>query len=209
MHRVTRLTVSFLLFALIAMSLSPARSAAQGGFGSRATAGIFAGVTFPRGDLSDEVKTGWHAGALAKMRAYGALDARIDGTYTKFGKKALVGGGASVSTDASIAFGTLNALVNLGADSAAYPGDNTVSPYLVAGVGGYRLDFKATCVGACTTFVAPDAKTYFGLNIGGGASVPLAGIRTFLEARYHRISRSDANGGTRTMVLVSAGVKFR
>ncbi len=195
----------------VAFAGVPSLASAQIGFGTRPTAGVFGGVTFPRGDLSDVVGTGWHAGALAKMRVFRAFDLRLDGTYAKFGKKDEINGGNSAffDTDAKITFGTVSAVLNLGADSAAYPGDNTVSPYLVGGLGGYRLDFNSNCSGTCAGIQALDVTTDLGLNIGFGATVPLAGIRTFAEGRFHRILRSDDDGGAATMFLLSVGVKFR
>ncbi|MEO8576844.1 MAG: outer membrane beta-barrel protein [Gemmatimonadales bacterium] len=200
--------------ALIAVAssavLATPSARAQSGFGTKPTAGIFGGVTFPRGAFADEIGTGWNAGGFAKIRAYGPLDVRIDGTYNKFAEKDLVETGGTVTTKAAITFGTIGALINLGTDSAAYPGDNSVSPYLMAGAGRYRLDYDAVCVGtSCDQFIDPGVHTFWGTNIGGGATIPLAGIRTFLEARYHRISRSDPDGGARSMVVISAGVKFR
>lgn len=211
MNRVIRLTLPVALVALVSL---PATAQRPGP--GRPTAGILGGVTFPTGDFKDEVSTGWHAGGLVKMRAYGALDIRLDGAYAKFGKKDIQGTAATVSTDANISYGTLNALINLGPDSAAYPEDKTNSPYLLAGIGRYRLDFKAVCNElvsggiACSQFVPPTIKTYTGLNIGAGVTVPFfAGVRTFVETRYHRISRPLEEGGARGMVVLSAGVKIR
>lgn len=204
----SRWSFTVVLVLGVALAAAPSVLVAQSGFGTRPTAGVFGGVTFPRSDLGAEVKMGWHAGALAKIRAYRSLDARIDGTYAKFGKKVVEGTIATVSTDASVGFGTLSAVLNLGADSAAYPGDNTVSPYLIGGLGIYRLDYKAVCAGTCATFVAPALENNLGLNIGFGATAPIVGIRTFVEGRYHRISR-NADFGSRSMLLISVGVKFR
>jgi len=201
----TRLSV--LALSLIA-ALSTTASAQQG-FG-RPTVGIFGGVTLPSGDFNDEVGTGWHAGGLIKARAYGVLDVRVDGTYGKFAKKDIVGTIATVTTDGRVLFGTVNALVNLGPDSAAYPGDNSAAPYILAGFGRYQLDYKASCVGeGCTTFEEPGKNTHNGINIGGGSTFPLAGVRTFIEARYHRIMRETTDGGSRAMVTISAGLKIR
>lgn len=205
----TRLSVALIALAFFTGAFAASPVHAQGGFGSRATAGVFGGAVLGSGEFSDEVGRGWHAGALAKAKAFGVLDLRIDGTYAKLGKKNFVGTTRTVSTNALITLGTVNALINLGADSAEYPGDNAVSPYIMAGGGAYRLDFDATCLGDCATFSNPAVDTYLGLNFGGGATVPLAGLRTFVEARYHRISRSLAEGGARTIVLLSAGIKFR
>lgn len=210
MRRKTCLSVSLIAAACIGTVAAPSGAQAQSGIGTRPTVGIYAGPSFPRGALDDEVGIGWHGGAFAKIRAYGPLDVRIDGTYGKFGKKELVGTDATVRTNATVGFGTLSGLINLGPDSAAYPGDNTVSPYLIAGGGRYRLDFDAVCTDAsCGSFIDPGIHTFWGINVGGGATVPLAGLRTFIEARYHRISRDEIDGGSRVMVLVSAGIKFR
>lgn len=209
MIRATRLSVAVASLVLTAGAFASLPAHAQGGFGSRATAGVFGGLTLGSGEFTDEVGRGWHAGALAKAKAFGVLDLRIDGTYAKLGKKDLVGTTRTVSTNALITFGTVNALINLGADSAQYPGDNSVSPYVMAGAGAYRLDFDANCLRDCATFNNPSVDTYLGLNFGGGATVPVAGLRTFVEARYHRISRSLVEGGARTIVLLSAGIKFR
>lgn len=200
-----KVCLSLLAITLIAAFAETAE--AQGGFG-RPTAGIFGGVTLPSGDFNDEVGTGWHAGGLVKMRAFKALDIRLDGTFNKFAEKEIVASIATVETYASLVHVNLDALVNLGPDSAAYPGDNTIAPYILAGVGGYRLDYDAKCTGSCEEFDAP-TRNHFGLNIGGGATVPLAGIRTFVEARYHRMMRDVAEGNSRSFIVISAGVKFR
>jgi hypothetical protein len=210
MRRKTCLSVSLIAVAGSAFLAMASAAHAQSGFGQKLTAGIFGGVTFPRAAFSDEVGTGWNAGGFGKIRLYGPLDLRVDGTYTKFGAKDLVESGGTVTTKTTVQFGTIGGVINLGTDSAAYPGDNSVSPYLMAGAGRYRLDYDAVCVGAsCGSFVDPGINTFWGLNVGGGATIPLAGIRTFLEARYHRISRSELDGGGRVMVVISAGVKFR
>jgi opacity protein-like surface antigen len=196
------------LSALLSM-VFVSQASAQSGFGERPTIGVFGGLTAPTGDFGDEVSKGWHAGGLLKVRAYRALDVRVDGTYSKLGKKDIVGTDATLNTDGTVSFGTLSAVANMGPDSAMYPGDNSVSPYLVAGLGAYRLDYAATCTGTCDTFEAPEIKTNIGWNIGLGASLPLAGIRGFVEGRYHRISRSADIGGSRSMLLLSAGLRFR
>ena len=210
MRRKTGLSLSLIALVCSAVLAMPSAAHSQSGFGQKPTAGIFGGVTFPRGAFDDEVGTGWNAGAFAKIRLYGPLDGRVDGTYAKFGKQDLVATGGTVTTNTSVVFGTIGGLLNLGTDSAAYPGDNSVSPYLMAGAGRYKLDYDAVCVGtSCGQFIDPGINSFWGINIGGGATIPLAGIRTFLEARYHRISRNELDGGSRVMVVVSGGVKFR
>lgn len=199
-----------ILFAVTVTAAFSSRADAQVMGPGRPTAGIFGGGSLPSGDFNDEAGNGWHAGGLVKMRAYGALDVRLDGVYTNLGKKDIVGTLATVTTNTRILQGTLDAQVNLGPDSAAYPGDNTVSPYLMLGPGLYNLDYDATCRGTgCPDFEDPGKRTHTGFNVGGGASIPFLGLRSFIEARYHRIMRKTLEGQSRSMVMVSAGVKFR
>lgn len=211
MNPVRRL--STLLVAVIAIT-SAAEAQGRPGPG-RPTAGILGGLTLPFGDFKDEVGKGWHAGGLVKMRAYGALDVRVDGAYTKFGKKDIQGSTLTLTTDGSLRYFTANALVNLAPDSAAYPGDKTNSPYLFAGYGRYRLAYDETCAPAtsggtaCNAYNPTERRTYGGVNIGGGVSLPFLGLRSFVELRYHRISRPLSDGSTRSMVTASAGLKIR
>ena len=210
MRRKTCLSVSLIAVVCAAVLSMPTAARAQSGFGQRLTAGVYGGLTIPRGAFDDEVGTAWNGGGFGKIRVYGPLDLRIDGTYSKFAKKDIVGTIATVTTDGRVLFGTVNALVNLGPDSAAYPGDNSAAPYILAGFGRYQLDYKASCVGeGCTTFEEPGKNTHNGINIGGGSTFPLGGVRTFIEARYHRIMREATDGGSRAMVTISAGLKIR
>ena len=202
------------LFAIgLLAGISSAASAQTLGLG-RPTAGILGGYSHPIGDLQETSGEGWHAGGLFKMRVYGMLDARLDGTYTKFGRKHIPvdlasGGTAVIHTSPAIEYGTLTALVNMGPDSAAYPGDNSPAPYLFAGLGFYHLDFDFTCTGECQGFPETNSENHPGVNIGFGVTAPFAGIRTFLEGRYHRIMRNADDGGARSFATLSVGVKFR
>ena len=196
------------LFVAAILVTSVATSARAQGPG-RPTAGIFGGVSSVSGDFKNEVGNGWLAGGLIKMRAWGPLDVRVDGTYVKLGSKEIVASDVTVTTDARIAFGTINALLNLGPDSAAYPGDNSVSPYLLGGIGSYQLEYDWTCTGECAQYIFPGKQNHVGISGGFGATMPLLGIRTFAEARYHRVFRHLNDGGSRSMILIAAGVKFR
>lgn len=207
MKRVSVLLVSL---AFVASSTS---ANAQGGFG-RPTAGIFGGVATPRGTLSDEAGNGWTAGVFLKMRAYRALDIRVDGNYAKLGEKSFdipftTGDTAVGHLDTKIPFATLAVHVNLGPDSAEYPGDNTVSPHLLVGIGMYKLDYNFTCVGPCEGINTIPTENHFGVNVGGGATIPLLGVRAFVEGRYHRISQKPEFGDARTFITLAAGLKIR
>lgn len=211
MNLARRLSIAIALVAAIGRDMQ-----AQGQPGpGRPTVGIFAGPTFPLGALKNDVAAGWNAGVLAKMRVYGPLDIRGDGTYSKFGRKKDIPGDIAhtFATDANARFGTLTALLNLGADSAAYSGDRTNSPYLFGGFGRYRLDLSPACVevatGGCTGIQFARPKTHNGVNLGFGVSIPFIRLRTMVEIRYHRISLPLEEGGTRSMLTAAAGLKIR
>lgn len=201
--------------SLLAVLLIVAVAATAGaqGFG-RPTAGIYGGLSSPRGTLGDEAGNGWNAGVLLKVRAYKALDIRVDGTYAKFGAidfdiPIAVGDTAAGRLDPKVLFGTLNLQVNLGPDSAEYPGDNTVSPYLLTGIGVYKLNYQFTCEGSCGQIETIPTEDHFGVNIGGGASIPVFGLRTFVEGRYHRISQRPQYGNARTFITLAVGLRIR
>lgn len=206
-----RACLSLVVLALAVTTGSDAQAQLFG----RPTAGVFGGITTPHGDFGEEVNNGWNAGILVKARLYGALDLRLDGTYAKLGKATFVyplitpGDTVTIRTDAKAPYATLDAHVSLGPDSAEYPGDNTVTPHVLAGIGLYHLDYVTSCSGPCDGVTTLPAQNHFGINFGGGATIPIAGLRTFVEARYHRISRKPEDGDQRSLVTVSAGFKIR
>lgn len=174
--------------------------------------GIFAGGTLPRGDFKAETEPGWNAGGLLKIRVTRSLDLRLDGMFTQLGTRTIDLGTAAVDSKSDVALASFLAELNLGPDSAQYPGDNTVSPYINGGPALYRYKFEGTCTGACEGFLSGNEESGVGLNVGAGANVPLWGIPAFAEVRYHRfgtmfpITQADA---TATMITVSVGVKLR
>ncbi len=174
--------------------------------------GIYGGLTLPRGDWKLETDLGWHAGALGKVRVTRTFDARIDGAYSRLGSKSTEYTDAAVESESELLFGTLVAELNLGPDSAQYPGDNSVSPYIHIGPGIYRYKFDGVCTGNCGRFTTSHEETKVGLTIGAGANVPFGRIPLFAEFRWHRfgtvlpISQFES---TVTMFTFSAGFKIR
>jgi hypothetical protein len=191
------------------LSLFSVSTSAQSGFGGRPTVGIFGGASLPSGDLGDEAGIGGHAGALASIRLYRMLDLRVDGAWMKFAEKEVDRSPTFYHTYASVVFGTVDAVLNLGPDSSAYPGDRSVSPYLLAGGGAYKLDYDEECSGNCTGFVQLEPRTKFGLNVGIGSNATFGWLHPFVEGRYHRMSSMTDTGDSRSMFTVSAGLRFR
>ena len=199
------------LFACAAVFL-PATVFAQG-LGTKLQAGVFGGISAPKGELRNETKVGWNAGGLVKMRIAGPLDVRLDGAYADFGSRQFNVTTATIDSKANLLFGTLNAELNLGPDSAQYPGDNSISPYIFAGAGRYQTKFDVTCTGQCALVLTTgDDRTAWGFNLGAGANIPIGPVPTFVDFRYHRFgTRFPGLGedGTGTLITASVGVKLR
>jgi hypothetical protein len=134
--------------------------------------GLAGGVSLPQGDLADGVNTGWHAfGTLALSTVMQPLGLRLDVAYNRFAF-------SDVDGHQAVGSATLNATYRL-------PMTNSpMSPYLISGLGAYRTE--------CSLDVGCDPMTKFGWNVGLGTKL-FVGFRSFVEARYHRTKRGDAN----------------
>lgn len=207
----SRAKCAFLLMIIPAMVAVTSPVQAQRVIPGRFSAGVFGGFSKPTGDFKVLAGSGWHGGGLLKADIIGSFDVRLDGTISRFGKKEieLTDPAATITTNTRVTFGTLSGVLNLGADSAAYPGDNSVSPYLLLGAGYYRYSYDDTCVRDCTNLsLITGLRKRWGIAGGGGASVPVLGFRTFIEARYH-VVRVDGIEPPSSMLLVSAGIKTK
>ena len=92
----------------------------------------------------------------------------------------------SVKDDRTIGipgFGTLDAIAISSANANLVynlPGTG-ITPYLIGGAGVYNLKSDVSDADD------PDSINKFGVNGGIGASFPLSGFTTFIEARYHHV----------------------
>jgi len=138
--------------------------------------GVGGGVSLAQGDLRDAVNAaGWHAlGTVAVSTLMQPLGLRLDVAYNQFAfgdqlRTALGDGHQSTGS------ATLNATYRL-------PMTNSpASPYLISGLGAYQS--------RCSLGPGCDATTRFGWNVGLGAKLSALGVRSFIEARYHRTAR--------------------
>ena len=167
------------------LSLALAAMAAFAAFSSTASAqsakaislGISAGAAIPVGDFGEDYTTGFNGTASLMFKSIGSpIGLRIDGMYNKM----------SVKDDRTIAIpgvGVVDAAVITGANANlvySLPGTG-ITPYLIGGGGiyGLKLDIEDAD--------DPDTESEFGVNGGIGASFPLSGFNTFIEARFHHI----------------------
>jgi hypothetical protein len=142
--------------------------------------GLAGGVSLPQGDLRNGVNTGWHAlGTIAVSTLMQPLGLRLDVDYNRFAYSNTAQTALGGSGYQDVGSATLNATYRL-------PMWNSpMSPYLITGLGAYRT--------SCS--LGPDcgATTRYGWNVGLGTKLIALRLRTFLEARYHRTERGEAD----------------
>ena len=146
--------------------------------------GVAVGGAFPQSDFGNSFNTGFNiTGMLGINVPLLPVGFRIDAAYNQFGAKGIS------TVNAKIAGVSGNVLFGI-------PGAVIVSPYLIGGVGYYRVSSSAT---------GSVASNDFGFNVGAGVKVPLLVFSTFIEARYTRVSET---GGSTSFVPVTVGVMF-
>lgn len=153
--------------------------------------GLGGGAAIPVGKLSDTQTTGFNGiVALALGVAELPVGVRFDGIYNSFSRKNVT----SPPTN-TYAFRIAGILGNL---IYAFPG-TTAKTYIVAGGGWYNTKFD---------IAGTKAENHWGLNAGLGVTFAAGPVASFLESRYHFISREPANGGVIHFVPITLGVMF-
>jgi opacity protein-like surface antigen len=158
---------------------------------SRPTFGVSGGLAIPTGDFADGSKSGYDISVnLGFQPATLPVGLRVEGMYDRFDLK----DDAGFKGHTNILALTGNAVL------AAKPStEGSIRPYAIGGLGVYNLKFSSDAFGDS------DSQTKFGLNIGAGLELPLSGITTFAEVRYHHVF---TDGGSLGMVPIVVGVKF-
>jgi Outer membrane protein beta-barrel domain len=155
--------------------------------------GVGGGAAIPVGKLSDIQSTGYNAIlSLAIGVAELPIGLRFDGIYNNLSRKKVLPAGSVVSSYDLRVMGVLGNLIY------AFPGTST-KPYIIFGGGLYNT--KSNVAGA-------KSQNKFGFNAGLGATFGVGPFATFLESRYHSISRSAANGGVMQFVPITVGLMF-
>ncbi len=151
---------------------------------TRPVFGVAAGITAPQGDLGDFVDNGYHVGVAVGFKVpVLPVALRGDLAYTTFGAKDLDG-----------SLNTLNLSVNA---VHAFPGV-AIRPYVIGGLGMYRTS-------GSDDLDSGETVTDMGLNGGAGIQFKLAGMQSFVEARYtHIMSEDDAT----KVIPISFGIMF-
>lgn len=174
---------------LLAGLLSAAPIAAQAQL--RTSLSLAGGLSVPVQTLGDRVDAGYNGAVAVSLGApLMPIGIRLEAGINGFNGRTA---GLLTYTDHRILTATANATVSLGAIGA--------SPYLIGGVGAYQRRFQAD---AGTS----SERTSGGYNAGAGVRFPLGTLSTFIEARYHQMLGSAANGTDYRFVPVTFGVNF-
>ena len=150
--------------------------------------GLGGGAAIPVGKLSDNQKTGYNAMvALAIGVSDLPVGVRFDAIYTNLSHDKATTTGADLRVSGLLA----NFVI-------AFPGTNAKA-YILAGGGLYHS--KADLAGA-------KSQNNVGFNGGAGATFGFGPFATFVESRYHTVSRSEAKGGVYQFVPITLGLMF-
>lgn len=156
--------------------------------------GIGGGVAIPVGKLTETQDSGFNGiVSLAIGVAELPIGVRFDGIYNNFSRKKVVGTPPpATSTNDFRITGVLGNLI------FAFPG-TSAKTYIVAGGGLYNT--KPDVAGS-------KSENHFGLNTGLGMTFGLGPITTFVESRYHFISREPSKGGVIHYIPITLGLMF-
>jgi hypothetical protein len=177
-------SVVALAAALTAASVTPAPLSAQR---SREPAafGISGGLSLPTGDLKRGLSTGYSAAGhlLSRQGTVPGLRFRVDVSYDQW----------AFARDASVSYRSVGAIVN-----AHYR--------LGANAGGQRTVYLLGGLGLFNDKAAEDpSDTSAGMQAGAGVDVKLAGLTTFVEAKYVNVFATNRN---LIRIPLTVGVRF-
>ena len=219
-------TPSTPLLAILAASLLVATSA-HAQFGMRGaggaqsermlTFGLGGGVAVPVSDAKDAFKNGFNGLAYARIKPHGLpFSFGVHVSFQKFDLKS-----ATVSTQT----GTRAIRAGAGPGAVGIPSGTSgtgqliggvgevklnlvhgpVSPYLLAGVGGYNVKTDVNGTGGGT-----DSNTRFGVNGGAGISAQLGQLGLFVQARFDNVFTQKGVIDTKSIqvVPVTLGLQY-
>ena len=193
-----------ILCATAAMMLTA--GAAQAQVARPFSVGVAGGVSMPMGDLNTGVNTGFNlAASVGYKPVMLPFGIRIEGAWDQFGldKSGLDAEDADAGVDGHVRSLSLtaNAIVDI-------PNSTPVKPYLIGGLGLYRVNISASAdAGDGTLTATSDAENKFGFNVGAGIRMPLGALDTYIEARYHQVQSVSFTDNFR-FIPITFGIRF-
>lgn len=156
--------------------------------------GVGGGAAIPVGKLSNTQVAGFNGIiALAVGVPDLSIGVRLDGIYNNFSRKDVTSPQTGATNTYS--FRIAGVLANV---VYAFPG-TSIKSYVVAGGGLYNTKFDVA---------GSKSENYGGLNAGAGLTFGLGPIASFIESRYHFISRQPNKGGVIHFVPITLGLMF-
>jgi hypothetical protein len=180
------------LFRIVGIALFTSLVFAQSAIGQRSYAiALGGGAALPVGKLGDVQTSGYNGiVALAIGVAEFPLGVRIDGIYNTLQSRTVPVGSPTSSN--------LRITGALGNMILAFRG-TSAKPYLLVGGGLYSV--KSDVSGA-------KSENHLGFNAGFGSTFGVGPFATFLESRYHTISRKADKGGVAQFIPITVGLMF-
>ena len=185
--------------ATIAAALTIAVPATASGqaMSAPASVSLMAGAAMPMGDLDDMVKSGFTLGGAVDFGISTLpFGVRAELGYTKFGEKAasgeLLGEQFSASSEGSNLAVTLNAILAPTVPAAQ------IRPYAIGGVGFYNSSVDQAYAFGTDAVAFDDSKGSVGFNGGFGVRFQFVGFSSFVEARYHHVTKGRAEPSEET-----------
>ena len=155
--------------AIILALLVPTIAGAQ----SRTALALSAGPSTPIGKLRDTQDRGFDVNlGLIRGSDDSPVGLRLDLGYDRFPGKTVSG---VKNPDRRVVAGT--------ADMVIAASGYTLKPYVIAGVGAFKMS---------STSASGGAKTRFGFDFGAGFTIPFASRAFFIEGRLNSISQNNA-----------------
>lgn len=192
--------------ALAFAGAAQAQGAGSTSSGSGLSFGIGGGATFPTGDASDLLKTGFNVMGLVGFEVpMIPVALRVDAIYNHHSFKDCTG---SCSGSAHVFGGNLNAVFSFPMEGTGF------APYITGGIGFANVDATANFTGtaesrlhgslaAAESFSGSENK--FSWNAGGGIKFGIAGLDLFAEARYLSVLTTD---GSTNLIPITVGITF-
>jgi opacity protein-like surface antigen len=174
--------------------------------GSGRSFGVGGGATFPTGDVSDFLSTGFNVMGLVgfevPMIPFGL---RVDAIYNHHSFKDCTG---ACSGSARVFGGNLNAVFSFPMEGTGF------APYITGGIGFANVDASADFTGISDSRVhgsiaaaetSGGSENKFSWNAGGGIKFGISGLEFFAEARYLSVLTND---GSTNLIPITLGITF-
>ncbi|HXC26083.1 MAG TPA: hypothetical protein VNU46_09215 [Gemmatimonadaceae bacterium] len=157
---------------------------------------------------ADRSNPWWHAGAFVTADPGWPISFRLEGVYARYNAKPqyALDDSLSLGEHATYTYATLDGIWR-------FPVRGPLRPYLIAGMGVYKIGYNSTCSvtpgASCAGYYAPSSSSsnFLGVNGGAGITMYLPGFSAFVEARWHNMTAS-AQSSPPALVPISVGITF-